>query len=64
MDRGVCPGFPTAEGIPFQPPIISQPEKEEVLFAYVVVAFHAVSLVLMRVDNGMQIPVYYEQITA
>ena len=29
------------------------------MFAYVVVASHAVSLVLIRVDNGVQMPVYY-----
>ena len=38
---------------------MSRPEKKEVLFAYVVVAFHAVSLVLIRVDNGVQRLVYY-----
>ena len=32
---------------------------DEVLFAYMVVAFHAVSLVLIRVDSGIQKPVYY-----
>ena len=32
---------------------------DEVLFAYIAVASHAVSLVLIRVDNGMQRPVYY-----
>ena len=32
---------------------------DEVLFAYIVVASHAVSLVLIRVDNGVQRPVYY-----
>ena len=32
---------------------------DEVLFAYNVVAFHAVSLVLVRVDSGVQRPVYY-----
>ena len=36
-----------------------RPEKEEVLFAYVVIAFHAVSLVLIRDDNGVQRLVYY-----
>ena len=36
-----------------------RPEEEEVLFAYIVVASHAVSLVLVRVDNGVQRPVYY-----
>ena len=29
------------------------------LFAYIAVASHAVSLVLIREDNGMQRPVYY-----
>ena len=38
---------------------MSRPEEEEVLFAYIVVAFHAVSLVLVRVENEVQWPVYY-----
>ena len=41
------------------PPILSSPETDEVLFAYIVVAPHAVSLVLIRVDSGKQRPVYY-----
>ena len=32
---------------------------DEILFAYVAVALHAVSLVLIRVDSGLQRPVYY-----
>ena len=32
---------------------------DEVLFAYIVVASHAISLVLIRLDNGVQRPVYY-----
>ena len=40
-------------------PIMSSPKPDEVLFAYIVVAPHAVSLVLIRVDNGIQRPVYY-----
>ena len=40
-------------------PIMSRPKKEEVLFTYIVVAFHAVILVLVRVENGVQRPVYY-----
>ena len=32
---------------------------DEVLFAYLAVAPHAISLVLIRVDNGIQRPVYY-----
>ena len=42
-----------------QSPIMSRPEVEEVLFAYIAVASHAVSLVLIRVDSGVQRPVYY-----
>ena len=41
------------------PPILSGPEKKEVLYAYVVVAQHAVSLVLVRIDEGVQKPIYY-----
>ena len=42
-----------------RPPIMSKPKKEEVLFAYIVIASHAVSLILVRVDEGVQRPVYY-----
>ena len=38
---------------------MSSPEMDEVLFAYNVVAPHAVSLVLIRVDSGIQRPIYY-----
>ena len=38
---------------------MSSPEMDEVLFAYIVVASHAVSLVLIRVDSGIQRPVCY-----
>ena len=38
---------------------MSKPEEEEVLFAYIVVASHAVSLVLIRVNDGVQRPIYY-----
>ena len=41
------------------PPIMSSLETDEVLFAYIAVAPHAMSLVLIRVDNGKQRPVYY-----
>ena len=40
-------------------PIMFSPELDEVLFAYIAVAPYAVSLVLIRVDNGIQRPVYY-----
>ena len=38
---------------------MSIPEIDEVLLAYIVVAPHAVSLVLIQVDSGRQRPVYY-----
>ncbi|XP_030945992.1 uncharacterized protein LOC115970506 [Quercus lobata] len=41
------------------PPIMSSPDIDEVLFAYIVVAPHAVSLVLIQVDSGIKRPVYY-----
>ena len=36
-----------------RPPIMSRPEVEEILFAYIVVASHAVSLVLVQVNSGV-----------
>ena len=42
-----------------RPPIMSSLKVDEVLFAYIAVASHAVSLVLIWVDNGVQRPVYY-----
>jgi len=36
-----------------RPPIISSLETDEVLFAYIAVAPHTVSLVLIRTDNGV-----------
>ena len=42
-----------------RPPIMLSLEIDEVQFAYIDVALHAVSLVLIRVDNGKQRPVYY-----
>ena len=42
-----------------RPPIMSSPETDEVLFAYIVVAPYAVSLVLIRIDCGVQRSVYY-----
>ena len=41
------------------PSIMSSPEMDEVLFVYITVASYAVSLVLIRVDSGVQRPVYY-----
>ena len=42
-----------------RPPIMSHPRADEVLFAYIAVAPHAVSLLLIRIDGGIQRPVYY-----
>jgi len=36
-----------------------RPKDDEVLFAYIVVASHLVNLALVRVENGVQRPVYY-----
>ena len=38
---------------------MSSPEPDEVFFAYITVTSYAVSLVLIRVDNGIQQPIYY-----
>ena len=43
----------------FRPPVMSRPKVDEVFFAYIAVASHAVSLVLIWVDNGVQRPIYY-----
>ena len=42
-----------------QPLIMSSPEPDEVLFAYIAVVPYTVSLMLIRVDNDIQRPVYY-----
>ena len=42
-----------------RPPIMSSPEVDEVLFAYLEITSYAISFVLIRVDNGIQRPVYY-----
>ena len=42
-----------------RPPIMFSPAADEVLYAYIVVAPHAVSLVLIPDDNGLQRLVYY-----
>ena len=38
---------------------MSRPKVDEVLFAYITMAFHTMSLVLVWVDSGVQRPVYY-----
>ena len=42
-----------------RPLIMSSSEADKVLYAYIAVAPHAVSLVLIRDDNDIQKPVYY-----
>jgi len=42
-----------------RPPIMFNPEADEVLYAYIAVAPHAMSMVLIWDDNGLQKPVYY-----
>ena len=39
--------------------IMSRPEVDKVLFAWIAVAPHAMSLVLIRVDSGVQRPIYF-----
>ena len=41
------------------PPIMSSPVMDEDFFAYLAVAFYAINFVLIRVDSGIQRPVYY-----
>ena len=38
---------------------MSKPKMDGVLFTYIAMASHAVSLVLVQVDNGVHRPVYY-----
>ena len=38
---------------------MSRPEVDEILFAYIAMASHVVSLALVRVDTGVYRPVYY-----
>jgi len=42
-----------------RPPIPSRPEKEEVFFTYIAVTCHAVSLVLVKLEVGVQKLLYY-----
>ena len=42
-----------------RPSIMSKPEQEEVLFAYIAIVSHTVSLVLVRNDDGVQRSFYY-----
>ena len=41
------------------PPIMFSPVVDEILFAYIAIALYAISLMLIRVDSGIQRLVYY-----
>ena len=51
--------FQQLKQYPSHPPIMSSPVVDEVLFTYIVVAFYAISFVLIWVDSGIQQLVYY-----
>ena len=38
---------------------MSSPVVDKILFAYIIVALNVISLVLIRVDSGIQRPIYY-----
>ena len=42
-----------------QLPVMFRPEVDEVLFAYIVMASHVVSLVLIQINDSVQRPAYY-----
>ena len=42
-----------------RPPIMSSPKVDEVLFGYIAVASHVISLVLVQVDDGVQRAINY-----
>ena len=52
-------GFQQLKEYLSQPPIMSRLKVDEVLFTYIAMALHAISLVLIRVDSSIQRPVYY-----
>ena len=41
------------------PPILSKPKKEKILYAYIAITAHVVSLVLICTEEEVQKPVYY-----
>ena len=41
------------------PPVMSRLEVDEILFAYIAMASHAVSLVLIQIDEDVQRLIYY-----
>ena len=59
MDRGVWTAFKDLKQYLSNPPILSRPDKEEVLYAYLAVTDYAVSLVLVKNEDEIQRPIYY-----
>ena len=55
----MCAAFEELKQYLSHPHILARLENEEVLYAYIAIIDHAVSLVLVRTENGMQRPVYY-----
>ena len=55
----MCQGIPATQRLSNSAANQSSPEPDKVLFAYIAIAPYAVSLMLIRVDNGIQRPVYY-----
>jgi len=41
------------------PHVLSRPEKEKILYAYLAVTDYVVSLVLVKNESGVQKPIYY-----
>ena len=59
MDQECALAFQQLKEYLSRPLIMSSLEVDKVMFAYIAVAPHTISLELIRVDNAMQLPVYY-----
>ena len=59
MDRGVHPSFLAVERVSISAAHYVQARGGQSFFAYIAVASQAVSLVLIRDNSGVQMPVYY-----
>ena len=42
-----------------QAPILSRPVPKETLYMYLIVMDHAISAILLRLDQGVQNPIFY-----
>ena len=59
VDQGVCLNIPAIEGIPCSATYYVLTREGGGYVCYIAIASHVLSLVLIRVDNGVQRPVYY-----